>query len=286
MKRQKKVAAIHDISCMGKCSLTTALPILSAAGISTSVIPTAVLSTHTGGFTGYTYRDLTEDIPKISRHWQSLGLSFDGIYTGFLGSYEQLRMVIDFIGAFKTPDTIICVDPAMADFGKLYPTFSPTFPAGMVNLCSRADIIVPNMTEAALLLGREYSEPPYSEAFVSDTMRELSESGPKQVVLTGIQADSANIGCAYYDRITGESGFAFSEYYPGRYHGTGDIFASVLCGSLVNGFSLAASAKIASKFTSGCIKRTYEAGTDTRFGVNFEDGLAEYAVIMNNGILD
>lgn len=286
MKRQKKVVAIHDISCFGKCSLTTALPILSAAGIATSVIPTAVLSTHTGGFTNYTYRDLTEDIPKISSHWQSLGLSFDGVYTGFLGSYEQLRMVIDFINNFKSENTLICVDPAMADLGKLYPTFAPSFPAGMVNLCSKADIIVPNMTEAALLLGREYKEPPYDNDFVNSILHDLSELGPKQVVLTGISQGSDNIGCAYYDRITGETGYALSKYYTGHYHGTGDIFASVLFGSLINGFSLTASAKIASKFTSDCIKRTYEAGTDTRFGVNFEDGLAEYAVLMNNSILD
>lgn len=286
MKRQKKVVAIHDISCFGKCSLTTALPILSAAGISTSVIPTAVLSTHTGGFTGYTYRDLTEDIPKISNHWQSLDLTFDGIYTGFLGSYEQLRIVNDFINNFKNENTLVCVDPAMADLGKLYPTFTPNFPAGMVKLCSKADIIVPNMTEAALLLGREYKGPPYDKDYVSSTMRELSELGPKQIVLTGISPDSDNIGCAYYDRTTGETGFAFSKYFSGHYHGTGDIFASVLFGSLINDFSLTAASKIAAKFTTACIKRTYEAGTDTRFGVNFEDGLAEYAVIMNNGILD
>lgn len=280
MEKQKKVMAVHDISCFGKCSLTVALPILSAAGIETSVIPTAVLSTHTGGFTDYTYRDLTEDIPKIARHWQSLGLGFDGIYTGFLGSFEQLKIVAQLFDDFREKDTLICVDPAMADNGKLYPSFQPDFPHGMVKLCRKADIIVPNLTEAALLLDEEYKEPPYNEDYIAETLKRLAALGPKQVVLTGVCFDSAQVGSASYDSDTGEINYALADRVDGYYHGTGDIFASVLFGSLINGFSISAASNIAAKFTSACIERTHEAGTDVRFGVNFEAGLAEYAQKM------
>ena len=147
--RQKRIAAIHDISCVGRCSLTVALPILSAAGYETSVLPTAVLSTHTGGFTGFTYRDLTEDISPIAAHWQSLGLHFDALYSGFLGSYAQIGLISGLIDTFKKSDTLVMVDPVMADDGKYYSVYSPDMAAGMKKLCAKADIITPNLTEAA-----------------------------------------------------------------------------------------------------------------------------------------
>lgn len=276
MQRQKRIMAVHDISCVGKCSLTVALPILSAAGIETSVIPTAVLSTHTGGFTGYTYRDLTGDIPGIAGHWKSLGLQFDGIYTGFLGSFEQLRLVSELIQTFRGDDTLVCVDPAMADNGKLYASFRPDFPHGMAKLCTKADLIVPNFTEAAMMLGESYREGPYEKPYVEKTLRSLAALGPRRVVLTGVAFDESQTGCACYDSATGEAGYAFAGRIPGSYHGTGDIFASALLGALMNSLSLPEAAQIAVNFTAGCIRRTYEAKTDVRFGVNFEAGIPRY----------
>ncbi|MEG1497729.1 MAG: bifunctional hydroxymethylpyrimidine kinase/phosphomethylpyrimidine kinase, partial [Clostridiales bacterium] len=158
MERQKRVVAIHDISCVGKCSLTVALPILSAMGVETSIIPTAVLSTHTGGFEGYTYRDLTEDIMPIVNHWQTLDLQVDAVYTGFLGSFEQIDLMKQIFKTFKNTDNLIFVDPVMADNGVMYASFSPDFAQGMASLCSKADIIVPNITEACFMVGEEYKE--------------------------------------------------------------------------------------------------------------------------------
>lgn len=276
MAKQKRALAIHDISCFGKCSLTVALPILSAAGIETSVIPTAILSTHTGGFTGYTFRDLTEDIPAIAKHWKSLGLTFDAIYTGYLGSFEQLGVVSRLIDEFRGPDTLVCVDPVMADNGALYPAFGPDFPRGMAQLCRRADIIVPNLTEAALLLGRDYREGPYSGEEIEGTLRGLSALGPTRIVLTGVWSRPEKLGCASFDARTQTIRTEETDRIAGSYHGTGDVFASALLGSLLNGFFLEQSAQTAADFTAGSIRRTREAGTDVRFGVNFEAGLPEY----------
>jgi pyridoxine kinase len=173
MNKQKRLAAIHDISCFGKCSLTVALPIISAAGIETSVIPTAVLSTHTGGFKGYTFRDLTADLKPIAEHWSSLGLRFDAVYTGYLGSFEQLNIVSEIISLLKTADTLVIVDPVMADNGKLYASFPLNFPEGMKKLCSLADVIEPNLTEASLLLDLPYNEGPYTKDYIEVCSRVL-----------------------------------------------------------------------------------------------------------------
>lgn len=270
---QKKVAAIHDISCFGKCSLTVALPILSAAGIETSVIPTAVLSTHTGGFSGFTYRDLTADILPIVSHWQTLDIQFDSIYTGFLGSFEQIDIVCETFRRLKSKHTIIFVDPVMADNGQLYKVFTPDFPAGMRKVCALADVIVPNMTEAALLLGIPYEEGPYTQEYIKTILQRLSELGPKQVVLTGVYFDMENLGAAAYDRDTDTFRFVFSGRIEGSYHGTGDVFASALLGALLNGQSIQEAAQLAVDFTVGSIARTRASGTDVRFGVNFEEGL-------------
>lgn len=274
MQKQKRVAAIHDISGFGKCSLTVALPILSAAGIETSVMPTAVLSTHTGGFTGFTYRDLTEDLRPFAAHWKSLGLTFDAIYTGFLGSFEQLEIVSEIFDLFKTKDNLILVDPVMADNGVLYSLFNKEFAAGMARLCAKADLIVPNLTEAAFLLGREYREGPYEKAWVEELLHELSDTlGPKKIVLTGVWLREGELGAACYDAETGGIGYALSPRIEGYYHGTGDVFGSALLGGLMNGLTLQDATRLAVDFTAGSILRTHDAGTDVRFGVNFEAGL-------------
>lgn len=275
MKKLKRVAAIHDISGFGKCSLTVALPILSAAGMETTVLPTAVLSTHTGGIEGFTYRDLTEDIAPITKHWKSLNIHFDAIYTGFLGSFEQLDLVTEFFETFKTPDNLILVDPVMADNGEMYKIFSPEFAVGMRKLCEKADIIVPNLTEAALLLGEEYNAGPYTPEYIEGMLKKLSALGPKQVVLTGVFFNENELGAATYDAASGEVAYAFEKRVPGYFHGTGDVFGSALLSGILNGFTLNEAALIAVRFTTSSIRKTAEAGTDIRFGVNFEHTIPE-----------
>jgi len=272
---QKRVAAIHDISCFGKCSLTVALPIISTAGIEVCVIPTAILSTHTGGFSGFTYRDLTDDIGGIAGHWQTLPIHFDAVYTGFLGSVGQVDIVCDVFRQLRSFETLLIVDPVMADNGELYSTFPPDFPKAMRRLCSKADIIIPNMTEAALLLDEPYLKGPYGKAFVEDQLIRLSTLGPKHVVLTGVHFDDSHIGAAVYEQQTGIFEYAFSERIKGIYHGTGDVFASVLVAATVHGLPLADAVKTAVEFTVQSIRRTHDAGTDPRFGINFEQSLPE-----------
>jgi len=273
MDKQKRVAAVHDISCFGRCSLTVALPIISAAGVETAVIPTAVLSTHTGGFTGFTYRDLTDDIKPIVDHWKTLDLEFDAIYTGFLGSFEQIDLVIGLFDRLSSETTMKVVDPVMADNGELYKIFPPDFPKGMRKLCAEADVIIPNITEAALMLGEEYIDGPYDKRYIESLLKRLGKIGAEKVVLTGVFFDDKELGAAAYDSVTGEIGYAFSERIEGYYHGTGDVFGSALVASLMNGRSLNDSVKIAVTFTAGSIRRTKDAGTDIRFGVNFEEGI-------------
>ncbi|MBQ2973401.1 MAG: pyridoxamine kinase [Clostridia bacterium] len=276
MSGLKRVAAVHDISGIGKCSLTAAIPVISAAGIETAVMPTAVLSTHTGNISGFTYRDLTDDLIPFAKHWKSLNVKFDGIYSGFLGSTKQVDIVCGFIDEFKTENTVVIVDPAMADGGKMYTTFDDEFANEMILLCRKADIIVPNLTEAAFLLGEEYIEPPYSKDYIERIIKKLLEIGPSMVVLTGVCFKDDEIGCAVGCRNKSEIFYKLSEKYPGIYYGTGDLFASALTGAYLGGKSIFESAEIALDFTCGAIKRTFEAGTDTRLGVNFEQGLGEY----------
>ncbi len=273
MERQKRVAAIHDISCVGRCSLTVALPILSAAGFDTGVLPTAVLSTHTGGFEGFTYRDLTEDIEPIAKHWQSLDLKFDALYSGFLGSFAQIDLVAGLFKTFKGENTLVMVDPVMADNGVLYSVYSPEMAKGMAKLCSMADIIVPNLTEAAFMLEEDYAGDNYDQEYIEKTLRKLSDMGAKKVVLTGISFDSARLGAACYDRDTDTINYAFNDRVEGYYHGTGDVFGSTLLSGLLNGFSLAEATQIAVDYTLKCIQLTVEADQERRYGVCFERAL-------------
>lgn len=283
MDRLKRVAAINDISGFGKCSLTVALPVISAMGIEVAAVPTAVLSTHTGGFPDFTYRDLTQDMRPIAEHWKSLGISFDAIYSGFLGSVEQVDIVSEFIDDFKGDDTVVLVDPAMADGGRMYATFDRTFALSMKRLCKKADIIVPNFTEAAFMLGEDYKEPPYERAYVEDILKRLCELGPSNVVLTGVAFDGEQVGSASYDSNTGEISYSLAATVDGFFHGTGDVFASALLGAYMNGLSLARSAEIAVEYTHGCIVRTKQAGTDLRYGVDFEHGIPE--LLRQTGII-
>lgn len=279
MERQKRVITIQDISCVGRCSLTVALPILSAAGIETSIIPTAILSTHTGGFTGYTFRDLTEDVQPIVNHWKSLGLETDAVYTGYLGSHEQIDLMKEVFDRFRTDDNLIMVDPAMADQGQLYPAFDEEFARYMATLCAKADIIVPNLTEAAYLLDAPYNEVP-TKPELEQMLRDLADLGPSKVVLTGISLEDGKLGAAAYDRQTGEVFYAFADRIEGYYHGTGDIYSSSLLGALMNGKHLDQAIRIAVDYTVGCIRRTFEADTDRKYGVDFEHELGNYIAAL------
>lgn len=274
---QKRVVAIHDISCVGKCSLTVALPVLSAAGVEVSVLPTALLSTHTGGFDGYTYLDLTDEIPKIAEHWKSLGLKVDAFYTGFLGSEAQADMVCGIIDALANRDTLIFTDPVMGDNGRLYSSFLPTFPEKMKTLCRRSQILTPNLTEACLLTNTEYRPGGYDREYIEEILRKLAYFGAETVIVTGVSLEKGTLGAAYSDTKTGESGFSFSENVKGMFHGAGDVFAAALLGALLNKKDIKTAVDIALDFTVGSIKRTYAAQTDTRFGLDFEHGLGDYA---------
>ncbi|MBC2724207.1 pyridoxamine kinase [Desulfosporosinus sp.] len=273
MNKQKRVAAIHDISCVGRCSLTVALPILSAAGFDTSVLPTAILSTHTGGFEGFTYRDLTEDIKPISDHWQSLNLNFNALYSGFLGSFEQIDLVADLFDTFRRNDTLVMVDPVMADNGVLYSIYSPEMAKGMTKLCAKADIIVPNLTEAAFLLEEEYVGENYSQEYIESTLKKLSSLGAKKVVLSGVSFEKDKLGAAAFDSNTGKVSYAFNDKIEGYFHGTGDVFGSALLSALLNDFPLEKAVQIAVDYTHRCISLTHEAGLEKRYGVCFEKAI-------------
>ena len=267
---QKRVAAIHDISCFGKCSLTVALPILSAAGIETAVIPTAVLSTHTGGFSGYTFRDLTEDILPVAEHWKKEGISVDSIYSGYLGSKEQIAIVKEAAALISNDNTFFIVDPVMADHGKLYGGFPEDFPMEMKKLCQVADIITPNMTEAAFMLGIEYKEGPYTKEYIEELLSGLKTMCKKgaKIVLTGVYFDEERIGAAC---LEGDSiSYVFSKYVAAAYHGTGDVFTSTLLSGILNGKDLTCAAQIAADFTADCIRLTKENYSYMKYGVNFE----------------
>ncbi len=267
---QKRAIAIHDISCVGRCSLTVALPMLSAAGIETSVIPTAILSSHTGNFTGYTFRDLTEDILPIMNHWKTLARPTDAIYTGYLGSVEQIEIVRSVIEAFRTEDTLVMVDPVMADGGKYYSLITPEFAVGMKKLAAVADIITPNISEACLMLGMEYRVE-HDEAYIEALLRGLAALGPRMVVLSGVSFENDLVGAASFDGESGTISYYLDSRVEGFFHGTGDVFASALLSALMNGKTTAESMKIAVDFTHACIERTHAEGAETRYGVNFEE---------------
>jgi len=270
MNRQKRVCAIHDISCVGRCSLTVALPILSAAGMDCGILPTAVLSTHTGGFEGFTYRDLTSDIMPISAHWQSLGLGFDALYSGFLGSFEQIDLVGELFDTYKTPENIVLVDPVMADNGKLYSIYSPEMAKGMAKLCGKADIIIPNITEACFMVDAEYKPEPYDKPYIENLLKKLGGLGAKQVVLTGVGFDDSQLGSAVYDVASGHIEYVFAPRIEGYFHGTGDCFGSALLSALLNGKNLVEAAQIACNFVHKAITITQDLNQEARYGVAFE----------------
>ena len=272
----KRVVSIQDISCLGKCSLTVALPIISAMGVETCVVPTAVLSTHTGGFSGFTFHDLTQEVAPIADHWAKEGISFDAIYTGYLGSFEQIHLVSQFFDRFGGQDTLIYVDPAMADNGVLYTGFTPEFAKEMGKLCGKADVIVPNLTEASFMLGVDYVGEDYDEAYIRDLLKQLTGLGCKTAVLTGVSFAPGQIGAMAYDAATDTYASYFNEKLPVSFHGTGDVFASALAALLVRGAPLSAALETATALTDESICRSLWRDTPRRFGVDFEGALPAY----------
>ncbi|MDD3227665.1 MAG: pyridoxamine kinase [Oscillospiraceae bacterium] len=265
-----RVAAIHDLSGFGRCSLTVAIPILSAMGLQCCPLPTAFLSTHTGGFTGFTFLDMTDEMPRVAAHWKSLDLRFQAIYSGFLGSERQLDTVAEFLRDFRGGDTVVVVDPVMGDDGRAYQTYTPALCAGMIQLAQLADVITPNLTEAAFILGRAYEELPRDGAGLRRLVEELSLNGRRSVVLTGASLTPGKTGAVCFDAVSGRTEVVQTDFISHPLHGTGDVFASVLTGALVKGASLAEAAGQAAEFVRACAVRTVAQALPLREGVDFE----------------
>ncbi len=306
----KRIATIQDISCVGRCSLTVALPVISAIGIETAVIPTAVLSTHTA-FQGFTFRDLTEDIPGITAHWKKEGFTFDAIYSGYLGSVRQVELVKSLFADFRSPlnnnseqnqvnthadasagamtkagstllsdaapfsHTIRFVDPAMADNGSLYAGFTADFVDAMKSLCAEADVVVPNLTELCLLTDTPYRED-YDDSAIRAMLRKMaaqkSPSSAGYVLMTGAH-HGEDLGVLCYDSKSDTFLEAYNEQLPVRFHGTGDLFASCMAGALTKGFSMQEAMQLAVDFVLECIRCTMKDPDKRWYGVNFEQAL-------------
>ncbi len=267
----QRVAAIHDLSGFGGGSLSAVIPILSAMGIQVCSLPTAILSTHTGGFPDFHFRDLTDDMRLIVSHWRRLSLSFAAIYSGFLGSAEQIDIVRDFIRDFRGPDTLVVVDPVLGDDGKLYDTMCEDMVAGMRSLVASADVITPNITEAGLLLGEPSLPAPSGTEEIKAWTRALADLGPRCVIVTSVPADfGRGTSVVAFDREAGRFWKVACPYIPACYPGTGDIFASVISGSLLQGDSLPLSLDRAVQFVSMAIRTTFGHNFPEREGVFLE----------------
>ncbi|WP_367275495.1 pyridoxamine kinase [uncultured Flavonifractor sp.] len=279
MRFLKRIVSIQDVSCLGKCSLTVALPIISAMGVECSIIPTAVLSTHTM-FSGFTCKDLTDQIEPIAAHWKESGLGFDAVYTGYLASAEQIDYVCAFFDAFRQEGGMVVVDPVMADNGKLYPAFGPDFPAQMARVCAKADLILPNLTEASLLTGLPYRTE-QDEGYIKELLQALAALGPRYVALTGVSFEPDKLGVMYYDKVTGQYGSYFTQRLPASFHGTGDIFASTCVGALTRGLPLGDALALAADYTVESIRLTLESPDANWYGVEFERAIPYLVQRMN-----
>lgn len=268
----KRIITVQDISCVGKCSLTVALPVISAMGVEACVLPTAVLSTHTA-FKGFTFRDLTADISNITAHWKQEKIGFDAIYTGYLGSFEQIELMHSLISDFGGGSTRVIVDPCMGDNGTLYSGFTPDFAKAMAGLCSKADVIVPNLTEASFMLGVPYVADGYTKEYIEDLVQKLAGLGSRRVVLKGVSFDDKKIGIVSYDSQNQKISWYFHEKMPQSFHGTGDIFASVLTGALVRGFELQEACRLAADFVVEAIRATLSHKDYNWYGVDFESAI-------------
>lgn len=268
----KRIVTIQDISCVGKCSLTVALPVISACGVEAAVIPTAVLSTHTG-FDSFTFRDLTDEIYPITAVLKKEGITFDAIYTGYLGSPLQLQLMEKLFEDFRTDSNLIFVDPVLGDHGELYPGFTQDFADKMARLCSEADVIVPNLTEACFMLHEKYIESGYSEEYIKNILKRLSETGCKNVVLTGVSFNKNELGVMAYNSETDTYFSYFTEKAELSFPGTGDVFSSACVGALMRGLTLEKALVVAVNFTLEAIKASIKDPHRRWYSVNFEEAL-------------
>lgn len=267
----QKILTIQDISCVGQCSLTVALPILSACGLETCILPSAVLSTHTAGFSGFTVRDLTEDIPAIRNHWEKEGISFSTVYTGYLGSTEQIAYVQHIFDTLLAEKGLKIVDPAMADNGKLYPAFDQAYVEAMKVLCFGADILLPNITEACFLTDTPYQET-YDRSYIDELLAKLTAAGAKTVILTGVSYREGKTGVVVFEK--GDYQYYEHQKIAKGCHGTGDVYASAFVGAHLNEKSAYDAAKIAADYTVKCIENTQDDPTHW-YGVKFETALKD-----------
>ncbi len=274
----KRVLTIQDISCLGKCSLTVALPIISACGSEAVILPTALLSTHTM-FKNFTFKDLSDQIRPIMDHWLSEGVTFDAIYTGYLGTAEEIDLIKDLIAAFRTPETFVMVDPAMGDNGRLYPGFDEAYAKKNATLCGAGDLIVPNITEACFMTDTEYRTQ-YDEAYIRDLLQKLAATGAKIAALTGVSLSEGRTGVMGFDSRTGEYYLYQNDKVPASYHGTGDIYSSVAVGAIMAGKTWQDGLRIAADFTARTIEETLKDPKEPWYGVDFETVIPELAGLL------
>ena len=278
----KRLLTIQDVSCVGQCSATVALPVISACGVECAVLPSAILSNHTGGFTAWTFHDLTGEMPKVEAEWRRQGIRFDAFYTGYVCP-AQIDPILSIMKSAANPGAVRFVDPVLGDNGRLYAGFGADFPAQMARLCAGADYILPNLTEAALLLGREPVLGGYGKAFIEETVAGLHALGAKNVVLTGVSFEPGLLGTAVSDGRTVRYDFnprlaraSRGEELPFRgdmFHGTGDLFSSAAAAGIVKGLSLRDAFRIAADYTAETIKVTLENPDKPWYGVDFETTL-------------
>lgn len=272
--RQPRVLVIQDISASCRISANVAVPVLSCLNNGVNILPTALLSTHTGiGFSGFTYLDLTNEIKKILNHWQSLAIKYDGILIGYLGSKEQIDLVRRIITDFLNPGGIVVLDPVMGDHGFLYTGFDSAYVMEMRKLCREVSVIVPNMTEASLLLDQPYQEGPFTKETIEKTIKALAGINQQTAVLTGVRFNDQELGAASYRCGSKKVLYSFDKWHPGHFDGTGDLFSSALAGLLFQQKELEEATNVAVNYVNRVIQRTKESDTNPLYGVQFETDL-------------
>lgn len=272
----RRIAAIHDLSGLGKCSLTVALPVISAAGVECACIPTALLSTHTGEFTGWTMHDLSGDMLPIARHWAAEGVRLDGIYSGYLASPAQAALLEQVIDLLAGPETQLIVDPVMADNGAYYSNLDEEMCRAFRRLIARADVITPNVTEAAFLTGLPYQHT-HSPEYLDELLTRLAALGARAAAITGVRPGDGTVGNLAVDFRTGQQYRAMRPARSGLFYGAGDLFASALSALLVRGAPLEAALNAASSLVADSVERTLQRDTPRRFGMDFEGALPAFA---------